>query len=55
MLGDGVIDVPRMRGLVDAAGFRGFIETEILSAQDWRRRDPEDVIRAVKDGFVNMA
>ena len=32
MMGDGVIDIPRIRGWVEAAGFAGYSEVEIFSA-----------------------
>ena len=39
MMGDGVIDLPRLRSLVDNAGYRGYIEVEIFSAADWLEED----------------
>lgn len=45
MMGDGVIDLPRLRAAVEAAGYGGLHEVEIFSAKDWWRRDPEEVIR----------
>ena len=45
MMGDGVIDIPRLRGLVEAQGFVGFIEVEIFSSFNWWRRDPDEVLR----------
>ncbi|MGD9847217.1 MAG: sugar phosphate isomerase/epimerase family protein [Variibacter sp.] len=35
MMGDGVIDIPRLRASVEAAGFDGFIELEIFSERWW--------------------
>jgi sugar phosphate isomerase/epimerase len=46
MMGDGVIDIPRLRRLVDETGYDGFHEVEIFSAADWWRRDPDEVVRA---------
>jgi sugar phosphate isomerase/epimerase len=34
-VGDGVIDVERIRGLVRAAGYRGFVEVEIFNDEVW--------------------
>ncbi len=45
MMGDGVIDLPRLRGLVEAAGYAGFHEVEIFSERDWWRRDPDEVLQ----------
>ena len=44
MMGDGVIDLPRIRGWVEAAGYRGMQEVEIFSDLDWWRRDPDEVL-----------
>jgi sugar phosphate isomerase/epimerase len=35
MMGDGVIDIPRVRGGVEAAGFAGYSEVEIFSQRWW--------------------
>jgi sugar phosphate isomerase/epimerase len=45
MPGDGVIDLRRLRAMVEAAGYRGHCDVEILSAQNWWKRDPDEVIR----------
>ncbi len=44
MMGDGVIDIPRIRGWVEAAGFAGFSEVEIFSTRDWWQRPGEEVL-----------
>jgi sugar phosphate isomerase/epimerase len=44
MMGDGVIDLRRIRGEVEALGFDGFVEVEIFS-QDWWARPMDEVIR----------
>ena len=49
MMGDGVIDLPRIRGLVEGAGYAGFHEVEIFSALDWWRRDADEVLRSCKE------
>ncbi|WP_374668795.1 sugar phosphate isomerase/epimerase family protein [Ramlibacter sp.] len=38
MMGDGVIDIPRIRGWVEAQGFAGYSEVEIFSTGNWWRR-----------------
>jgi sugar phosphate isomerase/epimerase len=35
MMGDGVIDIPKIRGWVEHAGFQGFSEVEIFSRDHW--------------------
>jgi len=44
MMGDGVVDLPLMRSWMEESGYRGFHEVEILSATNWRRRDPDEVL-----------
>lgn len=44
MMGDGVIDLRRLRGLVEAAGYDGFCEAEIFSRENWWRRPAEEVL-----------
>jgi len=44
MMGDGVIDIPRIRGWIEAAGFAGYSEVEIFSAETWWKRDGGEVL-----------
>ena len=44
MMGDGVINIPRIRGWVEAAGYRGYNEVEIFSERNWCKIDPLKVI-----------
>lgn len=39
MMGDGVIDIPKIRGWVEAEGFAGYSEVEIFSAANWWQQD----------------
>lgn len=43
MMGDGVVDIPRLRAAVEAAGYDGYNEVEIFS-NDWWKRDPQEVV-----------
>ncbi len=45
MMGDGVIELPRIRGWMERAGYGGLHEVEIFSAEDWWMRDPEEVLQ----------
>jgi len=45
MPGDGVIDLRRIRTMVEATGYSGHIDVEIFSAQNWWKRDPDEVLR----------
>jgi sugar phosphate isomerase/epimerase len=44
MMGDGVIDIPRIRSWVEAQGFAGYSEVEIFSTLDWWQRDASEVL-----------
>jgi sugar phosphate isomerase/epimerase len=45
MMGDGVIELARIRRLVEAAFYDGYCEVEIMSPLDWWRRPGEEVVR----------
>jgi sugar phosphate isomerase/epimerase len=44
MMGDGVIDIPKIRGWVEAQGFAGYSEVEIFSTENWWKRDHGEVL-----------
>ncbi|WP_096696319.1 sugar phosphate isomerase/epimerase [Polaromonas sp. AER18D-145] len=44
MMGDGVIDIPRIRGWVETQGFAGYSEVEIFSSGNWWQRDVGEVL-----------
>ena len=48
MMGDGVIDLPLIRRWMTDAGYRGLHEVEIFSANNWWRRDPDEVLLTCK-------
>ena len=45
MMGDGVIEIPKIRGWIEAAGFAGYSEVEIFSSLDWWKRPADEVLR----------
>ena len=45
MPGDGVIDLRGIRRMVEATGYDGLIDVEIFSANNWWKRDPNEVLR----------
>lgn len=47
MMGDGVIDISGIRKKVEAAGFDGLNEVEIFSAENWWKRDADEVLRTI--------
>lgn len=49
MMGDGVIDIPLIRSWVEAVGYHGFHEVEIFSANNWWRRDPDEVLAVCRE------
>jgi sugar phosphate isomerase/epimerase len=44
MMGDGVVELRKVRGWVEAAGYAGFSEVEIFSELDWWKRPGEEVL-----------
>ena len=44
MMGDGVIDIRRIRGWVEAAGFAGYSVVEIFSQRNWWLREHGEVL-----------
>ncbi|MEM8570696.1 MAG: sugar phosphate isomerase/epimerase family protein [Pseudomonadota bacterium] len=44
MMGDGIIDIPRLRGYAEQNGYDGLCEIEVFSAKDWWLRDPDEVL-----------
>ena len=54
MMGDGVIDLPRIRQLVHNAGYRGLTEVEIFSAENWWKKPGDEVIRTCIERFKTV-
>ena len=52
MMGEGIIDLPRIRALMEGAGYRGYSEVEIFSGHNWWKRDPDDVLRIMKERYT---
>ena len=51
MMGDGVIELRKLRQAVDAAGYGGPIEVEIFNEAVWRRRD-DGLLELIKQRFL---
>ena len=45
MMGDGVIDIPSIRALIEKAGYQGLTEVEIFSAQNWWKRPVAEILK----------
>jgi len=55
MMGDGVIDLRLLRSWMEGAGYRGFQEVEIFSANNWWKRDPDEVLATCKARHVECS
>ena len=44
MMGDGIVELKKIRGWVEQAGYQGFSEVEIFSDLDWWQRPGEEVL-----------
>jgi sugar phosphate isomerase/epimerase len=49
-MGEGVINVPEIRGWVEQAGFRGFNEVEIFSNRYWAM-DPVEFLKQILQAY----
>lgn len=45
MPGDGAIDLKAIRAMVEATGYDTYVDVEIFSANNWWKRDPNEVLR----------
>ena len=53
MMGDGVADLRAIRRAVEDAGYKGVCEVEIFSAENWWKRDPNEVLDTMIERFRN--
>ena len=54
MMGDGVIELRRIRGEVERAGYRGPIEVEIFNESIWEK-PVDELVRQTRERFVEFA
>ncbi len=54
MMGDGVADLKAIRAAVEDAGYTGFCEAEIFSADDWWQRPPDEVLDIIAARFQTI-
>jgi len=54
MMGDGVIDLPALRAMINAAGYTGPEEVEIFSRDNWWKRPPDEVLKTVVERFETV-
>jgi sugar phosphate isomerase/epimerase len=53
MMGDGVIDIPSIRALVEEQGYTGFHEVEIFSQNNWWKKGGLEVLEACKMTYLS--
>lgn len=51
MMGDGIIDVPAIRRMVEGAGYTGPVECEVFSAKNWWRRPMDETLAVARERF----
>lgn len=51
IMGEGVIDIPKIRGWVEDAGFDGYNEVEIFSNKYWEQ-DQEQFLKQIKEAYL---
>jgi sugar phosphate isomerase/epimerase len=51
MMGDGIIDLKGIRKMVEGAGYNAPVDVEIFSAENWWKRDPDEVLRVCAERF----
>jgi sugar phosphate isomerase/epimerase len=54
MMGDGVADLKAIRAAVENAGYAGSCEVEIFSANNWWKRDPNEVLDIIVERFKTV-
>lgn len=54
MMGDGVIDLPGIRSMIEAAGFSGPQEVEIFSQDNWWKRPGDEVLAVIKQRVATL-
>ena len=55
MMGDGVADLKHIFEAVEGAGYHGYCEVEIFSANNWSQRDPNEVLDICLDASNSSA
>jgi sugar phosphate isomerase/epimerase len=53
MMGDGVIDIPAIRSMIEEAGYAGLVEAEIFSAENWWKRPMPEILATCRDRFAS--
>ncbi len=54
MMGDGVIDIPPIRAMVEEAGYAGAVEVEIFSSFNWWKRPIEETLEVCAERLQSV-
>jgi sugar phosphate isomerase/epimerase len=54
MMGDGILNLKLIRGMVEDAGYDGLIEVEIFSTGNWWKRPIAETLQVVKERFATI-
>jgi len=54
MMGDGVIELKKLRSLLESAGYKGLVEVEIFSKANWWNIDPSVVLKTCADRLTRF-
>jgi sugar phosphate isomerase/epimerase len=54
MMGDGVVDLPRIRGWMERAGYAGAVEVEIFSQDNWWQRPAGQTLAVCAERLQNV-
>ncbi|OZI66741.1 sugar phosphate isomerase/epimerase family protein [Bordetella genomosp. 11] len=54
MMGDGIIDIRRIRAAMEAAGYRGHAEVEIFSSTNWWKRPGGEVLDTCMERYRSV-
>ncbi len=47
MMGDGVIDIPNIRHMLEQSGYTGLSEVEIFSAEHWWKKSGDEIMKTI--------
>ena len=54
MMGDGVIDLPQLRGWMESCGYQGMHEVEIFSSRRWWQRPIDEVLTVCRERHLQI-
>ena len=54
MMGDGIIDLKSIRKMIEDAGYTAPVDVEIFSANNWWKRNPDEVLRICAERFRSV-